>query len=33
MHRDIKGGNILMNDQGVIKLADFGLSRDMIPLE
>lgn len=31
MHRDIKGGNILINDEGIVKLADFGLSRDMIP--
>ena len=30
MHRDIKGGNILINDQGVVKLADFGLSRKML---
>lgn len=30
MHRDIKGGNILINDRGIVKLADFGLSRDMI---
>ena len=33
MHRDIKGGNILINDEGVVKLADFGLSRDMIPAD
>ena len=33
MHRDIKGGNILINDEGIVKLADFGLSRDMIPAD
>ena len=27
MHRDIKGGNILVSNQGVIKLCDFGLAR------
>lgn len=29
MHRDIKGANILINDRGECKLADFGVSREM----
>lgn len=27
MHRDLKPQNLLINDSGVIKLADFGLAR------
>lgn len=30
IHRDIKAGNVLMNDQGEIKIGDFGISADML---
>ncbi len=27
LHRDIKGGNVLVDDNGLVKLADFGASQ------
>lgn len=33
LHRDIKGSNILISDEGIVKLADFGASRKLAKLQ
>lgn len=31
MHRDVKTSNILVNNEGILKIADFGLANFIIP--